>query len=173
MVQDKRGLLAKIFIALMIFSALVGVWSIAFMISWPKEKTDVWKPEFRLVANCANKETCGFAYKDLADAKAQGRNRPVTFRKNTTGSSGKSKTGFSRSRHLRGTSRPRSATRSKTTCQSCSIIRMSMSPGPSTTALPPRFSRCSDSICASCAADCAPDDRGTRMLRSTGKNSQN
>lgn len=72
MVQDKRGLLAKIFIALMIFSALVGVWSIAFMISWPKEKTDVWKPEFRLVANCANKETCGFAYKDLADAKAQG-----------------------------------------------------------------------------------------------------
>jgi hypothetical protein len=72
MVQDKRGLLAKIFIALMIFSALVGVWSIAFMISWPKEKTDVWKPEFRLVANCANKETCGFAYQDLSDAKAKG-----------------------------------------------------------------------------------------------------
>ena len=72
MVQDKRGLLAKIFIALMIFSALVGVWSIAFMISWPKEKTDVWKPEFRLVANCANKETCGFAYQDLADAEAKG-----------------------------------------------------------------------------------------------------
>ena len=72
MVQDKRGLLAKIFIALMIFSALVGVWSIAFMISWPKEKTDVWKPEFRLVANCANKETCGFAYQDVSDAKAKG-----------------------------------------------------------------------------------------------------
>lgn len=72
MSQDKRGLLAKIFIALMIFSALVGVWSIAFMISWPKDKTDVWKPEFRLVADCANKEPCGFAYKDLADAKAKG-----------------------------------------------------------------------------------------------------
>lgn len=72
MSQDKRGLLAKIFIALMIFSALVGAWSVAFMISWPKDKTDVWKPEFRVVAICANKEPCGFAYKDLADAKAQG-----------------------------------------------------------------------------------------------------
>ncbi|MBT9521476.1 MAG: hypothetical protein IV101_11345 [Dechloromonas sp.] len=72
MSQDKRGLLAKIFIALMIFSALVGAWSVAFMISWPKDKTDVWKPEFRVVAICANKEPCGFAYKDLADAKAKG-----------------------------------------------------------------------------------------------------
>jgi hypothetical protein len=72
MSQDKRGLLAKIFIALMIFSALVGAWSIAFMIAWPKDKTDVWKPEFRLVAECANKEPCGIAYKDLADAKAKG-----------------------------------------------------------------------------------------------------
>ena len=70
--EDKRGFLAKIFIALMIFSALVGVWSVAFMISWPWDKTDEWKPEFRLVATCANKEVCGFAYKDLADAKAKG-----------------------------------------------------------------------------------------------------
>lgn len=72
MSQDNRGLLAKIFIALMIFSALVGAWSVAFMISWPKDKTDIWKPEFRLVALCANKEPCGIAYKDLADAKAKG-----------------------------------------------------------------------------------------------------
>ena len=72
MSQDKRGLLAQIFIALMIFSALVGAWSVAFMISWPKEQTDVWKPEFRVVAICADKEPCGFAYKDLADAKAKG-----------------------------------------------------------------------------------------------------
>jgi hypothetical protein len=71
MSQDKRGLLSQIFIALMIFSALVGAWSVAFMISWPKDKTDVWKPEFRVVAICANKEPCGFAYKDLADAKAK------------------------------------------------------------------------------------------------------
>ena len=70
--EDKRGLLAKIFIALMIFSALVGVWSVAFMISWPWDKSDQWKPEFRLVATCANKDACGFAYKDLADAKAKG-----------------------------------------------------------------------------------------------------
>lgn len=72
MTQDKRGLLAQIFIALMIFSALVGAWSVAFMISWPKDKTDAWKPEFRLVATCANNEPCGIAYKDLADAKAKG-----------------------------------------------------------------------------------------------------
>ena len=70
--EDKRGLLAKIFIALMIFSALVGVWSAAFMISWPWDKTDEWKPEFRVVAVCADKQICGFAYKDLADAKAKG-----------------------------------------------------------------------------------------------------
>ena len=49
MSQDKRSTLAQIFIALMIFSALVGVWSVAFMNSWPWDKTDVWKPEFRLV----------------------------------------------------------------------------------------------------------------------------
>ncbi len=70
--EDKRGLLAKIFIALMIFSALVGVWSVAFMISWPWDKTDEWKPEFRLVATCADNKICGLAYKDLADAKAKG-----------------------------------------------------------------------------------------------------
>ncbi len=70
--EDKRGTLAQIFIALMIFSALVGVWSVAFMISWPWDKSDQWKPEFRLVAVCADKEVCAFAYKDLADAKAKG-----------------------------------------------------------------------------------------------------
>ncbi len=70
--EDKRGFLAQIFIALMIFSALVGVWSVAFMISWPWDKTDEWKPEFRVVAVCADKQICGFAYKDLADAKAKG-----------------------------------------------------------------------------------------------------
>lgn len=72
MSQDKRGLISQIFIALMIFSALVGAWSVAFMIAWPKDKTDVWKPEFRLIAACANNEPCGFAYRDLADAKAKG-----------------------------------------------------------------------------------------------------
>lgn len=70
--EDKRGLLAQIFIALMIFSALVGAWSVAFMISWPWDKTDQWKPEFRVVAVCADKEVCGFAYKELADAKTKG-----------------------------------------------------------------------------------------------------
>jgi hypothetical protein len=70
--EDKRSLFAKIFIALMIFSALVGAWSVAFMIAWPKERTDVWKPEFRLVAVCENNEPCGVFHRDLADAKAKG-----------------------------------------------------------------------------------------------------
>lgn len=69
--EDKRGFLAKIFIAMMIFSALVGAWSVAFMISWPWEKTDVWKPDFRLVATCANDQNCGLAYKDIAEGKAK------------------------------------------------------------------------------------------------------
>ena len=69
---DKRGLLAQIFIAMMIFTGLVWVWTVAFIISWPWEKNPTWKPEFRLVAVCANKEPCGFAYADLADAKAKG-----------------------------------------------------------------------------------------------------
>jgi hypothetical protein len=76
--EDKRSFFAKIFIALMIFSALVGAWSVAFMIAWPKEKTDVWKPEFRLVAVCDNNEPCGVAYRDLADAKAKGLVKSLT-----------------------------------------------------------------------------------------------
>ena len=78
MTQDKRGMLAQIFIALMIFSALVGAWSVAFMIAWPKEKTDVWKPEFRLVAVCANNEPCGVFYQDLAEAKTSGAIKTLT-----------------------------------------------------------------------------------------------
>lgn len=76
MAEDKRGLLAQIFIALMIFSALVGVWTVAFMISWTWEKNPEWKPEFRLVALCAEKESskepCGLAYSELTEAKATG-----------------------------------------------------------------------------------------------------
>lgn len=72
MSTDKRGLLAKIFIALMIFTALVWVWTVAFIISWPWDKNPAWKPEFRLVAVCADHKTCGFAYGELAEAKAKG-----------------------------------------------------------------------------------------------------
>lgn len=72
MSEDKRGFFAKTFIAMMIFTGLVWVWTVAFIISWPWEKSAVWKPEFRVVAVCANKETCGVAYGDLAEAKAKG-----------------------------------------------------------------------------------------------------
>jgi len=69
---DKRGFFAKVFLAMMIFTGLVWVWTVAFIISWPWEKSDIWKPEFRVVAVCANNEHCGFAYGDLAAAKAKG-----------------------------------------------------------------------------------------------------
>lgn len=70
--EDKRGLLAKIFIAMMIFTALVWVWTVAFIMSWPWEKSSTWKPEFRVVAVCPEKVLCGFAYSELAEAKAKG-----------------------------------------------------------------------------------------------------
>jgi hypothetical protein len=70
--EDKRSFFARIFIALMIFTGLVWVWTVAFIISWPWEKSDVWKPEFRLVAVCADSKPCGFAYGELAEAKAKG-----------------------------------------------------------------------------------------------------
>lgn len=72
MSEDKRGMFAQIFIAMMIFTALVWVWTVAFIISWPWEKNPSWKPEFRVVATCAEQKPCGFAYSDLADAKAKG-----------------------------------------------------------------------------------------------------
>lgn len=72
MSEDKRGFFAKIFIAMMIFTGLVWAWTVAFIISWPWEKNPTWKPEFRIVATCANKEPCGLAYGELADAKAKG-----------------------------------------------------------------------------------------------------
>lgn len=68
---DQRSLLANLFLAMMIFTGLVWVWTVAFIISWPWEKSDVWKPEFRVVAVCANDEPCGFAHRDLADARAR------------------------------------------------------------------------------------------------------
>ena len=70
--EDKRSFFAKIFLAMMIFTGLVWVWTVAFIISWPWEKSSTWKPEFRVVAVCADKEHCGFAYGDLADAQAKG-----------------------------------------------------------------------------------------------------
>lgn len=70
--EDKRSFFARIFIALMIFTGLVWVWTVAFIISWPWEKSDVWQPEFRLVAVCADSKPCGFAYGELAEAKAKG-----------------------------------------------------------------------------------------------------
>lgn len=72
MTQDKRGILAQIFLAMMIFCGLVWVWTVAFIFAWPWEKSNVWKPEFRVVAVCDKDEPCGFPYSELEDAKAKG-----------------------------------------------------------------------------------------------------
>ncbi|MBS1188372.1 MAG: hypothetical protein H6R10_164 [Rhodocyclaceae bacterium] len=72
MSQDKRGLMAEIFIAMMIFCGLVWVWTVAFILGWPWEKTTTWKPEMRLAVTCKD-EACGVAYGELAQAKAEGR----------------------------------------------------------------------------------------------------
>lgn len=73
--QDKRSFFSQIFIALMIFSGLVGICAVAFITSWPWEKNaPAWQPQFRLAVTCAEpKETCGIAYGDLAEAKAAGK----------------------------------------------------------------------------------------------------
>lgn len=74
MTTDKRSFFSKIFFAMMLFCALVWVWTAAIIISWPTEKkAPVWKPHFRLAVTCANKEVCGMAYQDLATAQADGR----------------------------------------------------------------------------------------------------
>ena len=73
MTQDKRGMFAQIFMALMVFCGLVWVWTVAFILAWPWEKTAAWKPEFRLPAVCADGEVCGIPYGQLDAAKAKGR----------------------------------------------------------------------------------------------------
>lgn len=72
MAQDKANWFRSIFLGMMIFTGLVWVWTVAFIISWPWEKNGNWKPEFRLVAVCQDKTPCGVAYGELADAKAKG-----------------------------------------------------------------------------------------------------
>ncbi len=72
MAQDKTGWFRQIFLAMMIFTGLVWVWTVAFIIAWPWDKSSTWKPEFRVVAVCQEKKPCGFAYGELAEAKAKG-----------------------------------------------------------------------------------------------------
>ena len=73
--QDNRPFLSQVFMALMIFSLLVGVCTVAFLYSWPWERTNVeWQPEFRLAATCGEKkEACGVAWGEVAEARATGR----------------------------------------------------------------------------------------------------
>lgn len=71
--QDKRSFFSQIFTSLMIFSLLVGICTVAFITSWPWEKSaPVWQPSFRLVASCGE-QACGVAWSELAQARAEGR----------------------------------------------------------------------------------------------------
>lgn len=72
--EDKRGFFGQIFTSLMVFSLAVGASTVAFIYSWPWEKTNpAWKPNFRLVATCGEKrEACGVSYGELPEAKAKG-----------------------------------------------------------------------------------------------------
>ena len=72
--QNNSAFFSKIFVALMIFSGLVGICAVVFISSWPWEKNNpAWKPDFRIVATCtAGNQPCSIAYHDLADAKAKG-----------------------------------------------------------------------------------------------------
>lgn len=73
MSQDKRGFFAQVFLALMIFCGLVWIWTVAFIIGWPWEKSGDWQPEFRVVAVCGDQgDFCGIPYGELEDARAKG-----------------------------------------------------------------------------------------------------
>ncbi len=54
------------------FVALTWVWAVALILAWPSEKNPQWSPELRLVAACANNETCGIAYGDIDTARKAG-----------------------------------------------------------------------------------------------------
>lgn len=71
--ENKRGVMAQIFLAMMAFCGLVWVWTVILILAWPWEKTGTWKPEFRLPAVCAQGEICGIPYGELTEAKAQGK----------------------------------------------------------------------------------------------------
>lgn len=71
--ESQRSFLAQVFIALMTFTGLLWVCTVAFIIGWPWEKTDVWKPDFKVPAVCAKGEVCTIPYADLKTAKAEGK----------------------------------------------------------------------------------------------------
>lgn len=72
MSDTKRGFFAQAFFAMMLFCGLVWIWTVAFIIFWPWEKTDEWKPYFRVVAVCEKGEICGIPYGLLDEGKSKG-----------------------------------------------------------------------------------------------------
>ena len=63
----------RIFGGMMVFTILVWMWTVAFIIATPWKKTAEWQPEFRLAAICKDDVVCGINYGQLDAAKASGR----------------------------------------------------------------------------------------------------
>ena len=68
---NDRSTFAKIFIAMMLFSLFVWMWTVALIFAWPWDKKPEWKADVRLPAVCANGEMCSIGYSELAEAFAQ------------------------------------------------------------------------------------------------------
>jgi len=63
----------RIFGWMMAFVGVTWMWTVALILAWPPEKTNVWEPHFRLVATCVDKEACGVAFSQLATERAKGK----------------------------------------------------------------------------------------------------
>jgi hypothetical protein len=73
MSEDKRGFFGQVFLAMMIFCGLVWIWTVVFIIAWPWEKSNEWKPEFRVAAVCGDHDDfCSIPYGNLEEARAKG-----------------------------------------------------------------------------------------------------
>ena len=68
---NDRSTFAKVFIAMMLFSLFVWMWTVALIFAWPWDKKPEWKADVRLPAVCANGAMCSVNYTDLAEAFAQ------------------------------------------------------------------------------------------------------
>lgn len=70
----------RIFAGMMAFCILVWMWTVAFIIAGPWEKSSTWQPQFRLAAICSDDQVCGIDYGALAAARAEGKVKQLTLK---------------------------------------------------------------------------------------------
>jgi hypothetical protein len=68
----------SIFGWLMGFVALVWIWAVALILSWPAEKNPKWEDGYRLAATCADNQGCSLLYGKIAESKANGKIKSLT-----------------------------------------------------------------------------------------------